>query len=91
MGASNSEEQRLTATPSSEQDTTPDSEACDCGKAAYGVAKNKADAYLKEEGQVSVATQYFNNVEDKKNNKKQGNGDGKHEGVIGKISRLFGN
>mmetsp|Transcript_10380 Transcript_10380/g.21942 ORF Transcript_10380/g.21942 Transcript_10380/m.21942 type:complete len:104 (+) Transcript_10380:36-347(+) len=93
-GSSNSEEQRLTTnTPSSEQDThttTPASRTC-CGNVAYAVGKNTADTYLKEEGKVSVATQYFNNIEDKKKNNNKGSGDGKNKGLIGTISGLFGN
>mmetsp|Transcript_30616 Transcript_30616/g.56126 ORF Transcript_30616/g.56126 Transcript_30616/m.56126 type:complete len:97 (-) Transcript_30616:336-626(-) len=92
LGASNSEEQQLTTTPSSDQDThtTPASRSC-CGNVAYSVGKNTADTYLKEEGKVSVATQYFNNIEDKKKNNNKGSGDGKNKGLIGTISALFGN
>ena len=52
--------------------TTPVAASCPCGDVAYNVGKNSADAYLKKEGEVSVATQYFNKVEkEKKNTKKE--------------------
>ena len=36
---------------------------------AYTVGKNNAAAYLKTEGEVSVATQHFNKTADEKRNK----------------------
>ena len=81
---------------------SPASRSC-CGGVAYKVGKNTADAYLKKEGEVPVATQYFNNIEtekrknekDKKNNNKaddkKGSGDSKKKGVFNTISSIFGN
>ena len=40
-----------------------------CGDVAYTVGKNNAAAYLKTEGEVSVATQHFNKTADEKRNK----------------------
>ena len=55
---------------SSEQESLA-SRLC-CGGIAYTVGGNTADTYLKKEGEVPVATHYFNNIETEKRKNKKG-------------------
>lgn len=65
QGASDAEEQRFNNATDEHNNNAPpkvpQARTC-CGNVAYTVGANSATAVLKKQGEVSVATQHFNNV-----------------------------
>lgn len=72
QGASDTEDQRLNNATDEHNNNippkAPPARTC-CGNVAYTVGANSAAAVLKKQGEVSVATQHFHNVNKEKKKK----------------------